>query len=392
MNKLKILFVDDEKNIVQGLKRMLFPMRKKWEQYFVTNGEDALKIIENYDIDIIVTDMQMPKMNGVELLGKVRKNFPEVIRIILSGQADNELALKSISVAHQFINKPCDSEELKKVIKKSLELKTHLHDNKNIQKLVTGIDQLPVLPDIYLEIENELNKQERSISKVGEIISKNPSITAKILQVVNSAFFGLPKNVSSPVEAVNFLGLEIIKSLVLYIPLFEQKIDDQRIKLKMNNLLNHCINTANYAIDLYHKLKLPRSMKEDVYIAALLHDIGKLLIMKNKQACENIEQKISEQKIKHNEAEKIILGTTHAEIGAYLLGIWGIPDQIVKAIIYHHNIEKQSINGFDLFNITYLSNFAQSLSNEKRIELEEYFKNEHKEISLKSKIEELING
>ncbi|MBI9070712.1 MAG: HDOD domain-containing protein [Melioribacteraceae bacterium] len=392
MKKVKILFVDDDANIINGLKRMLFPMRKEWGQYFCTSGEEALKIVENENVDIIVTDMRMPKMNGVQLLEKVREKFPNVIRIILSGQADDEMALKSISVAHQFISKPCVPEELKEVIKNSSDLKSHLHDNKNIQSLVAGVDQLPVLPDIYLEIEKEFNKEERSLNKIGAIVSKNPSLTAKILKIVNSAFFGLPKNISNPIEAVNYLGLGIIKSLVLYIPLFEGVDAASNVRASMTDLLNHCLHTANYSLDLHKKLELPNNMKDDLYIASLLHDVGKLVIMKNKEVYEQIETVIKKEKLKYHDVENELLGTSHAEIGAYLLGIWGIPNKIIEVIMNHHKLEKQTDNSFDLSNLVYISNFSQYLSPQLRTELENYLYSNKDEISLKTKIGELQNG
>jgi YesN/AraC family two-component response regulator len=100
--KRKLLFVDDEENILEGLKRLFRPMREEWDMFFLPGAEEALKLMETEPIDIIVTDMRMPKMDGLQLLTTVKERYPETIRFILSGHSDRELLIKSASLAHSI--------------------------------------------------------------------------------------------------------------------------------------------------------------------------------------------------------------------------------------------------------------------------------------------------
>ncbi|NOX17986.1 MAG: response regulator [Chlorobi bacterium] len=130
--KLDILFVDDEVNVVHGLKRMLRPLRNEWNFYFAYGGKEALEIMKEHRIDVIVSDMIMPEMSGAELLEKVKEKYPSVIRYILSGYSKEAFALQSAKTAHQFIAKPIAPEELKEKITRSRKLHSiHIFTMKN---------------------------------------------------------------------------------------------------------------------------------------------------------------------------------------------------------------------------------------------------------------------
>ncbi|MBN2059606.1 MAG: response regulator, partial [Deltaproteobacteria bacterium] len=191
-NALKItrnvLFVDDERRVLQGLKRMLRPQRHEWASVFAESGREALEILEKDCFDVVVSDMRMPGMNGIQLLSEVKKRYPHIVRIILSGESDQNLTMQAVNISHQFINKPCNADTLKAVISRTCRLSRFLQGNL-IKRRVSGIDMLPSLPSVYSEIMNELQSPDASIRKVGKIISKDMAMTAKILQLVNSAYF-----------------------------------------------------------------------------------------------------------------------------------------------------------------------------------------------------------
>jgi YesN/AraC family two-component response regulator len=102
LSKPRILFVDDEESIISRLKRILHPYKNEWEVHFAQSGIEALEIMEKTPVNVIISDMRMPVMNGAELLLQVQQKYPETIRIILSGQSDEELIMKSIKVAPRF--------------------------------------------------------------------------------------------------------------------------------------------------------------------------------------------------------------------------------------------------------------------------------------------------
>ena len=215
----KILFVDDESMVLDGLRRMLRSMRQEWDMTFVESGQMALDWLEKNNCDVIVSDMRMPGMDGAQLLGEVRQRHPHMIRLALSGHSEVEMLLESVRATHQFLAKPCDPEILRSTVERALGLMAMIEDDA-IRMIIAQIDSLPSLPALYGEVMNEICTPEGSISKVGQIIEKDVAMTAKMLQIVNSAFFGLKRHVSSASQATTLLGVDIIRSLVLTTKIF----------------------------------------------------------------------------------------------------------------------------------------------------------------------------
>jgi len=244
--KLNILFVDDEVNVINGLKRMLRPLRNEWNFFFALSGQEALTIIDENPVDVIVTDMKMPKMNGEQLLKKVKETHPSIIRFILSGQSNIDLALKSTRTVHQFLAKPIQAEKLKEKISRSYKLFSIL-ENENIRNVINGIQTLPSIPDTYFAVEQELQKTDFSLMKIAEIISRDAVMSAKILQLVNSAFFGLPANISDIIAAVNLLGANTVKALILYLNLFSTFESNTEINILMKDIWEHSLSVAKIA-------------------------------------------------------------------------------------------------------------------------------------------------
>ncbi|MBT7093976.1 MAG: response regulator, partial [Bacteroidetes bacterium] len=193
--KRHILFVDDEPNILSSLRRMLFSMQSKWKMSFVNNGKEALKILSEEPIDVIVSDLNMPVMDGYELLTKVKKNYPNIVRIAFSGQIDSDQKLHSLRPIHQYINKPVDKKKVVDTINRACSLHDLL-SNSELRSLLSRLDSLPSYPFIYQQLVKELESPNASLDKVSKIIAQDVGMSAKMLQFVNSAFFGLPRQIT----------------------------------------------------------------------------------------------------------------------------------------------------------------------------------------------------
>jgi len=180
----QILFVDDEPMLLSGLKRSLHAMRQEWEMTFVSGGQEALQAMAEHPYDIIVTDMQMPVMNGAQLLEEVKNKYPQCLRFVLSGQANRDTILKTVNPAHQFLSKPCDSAELKRRLTRALAIR-NLLQNEELRELVSKLESLPTLPTLYADLIHELDKDEPSVARIGQLVSEDMALTAKILQLVN---------------------------------------------------------------------------------------------------------------------------------------------------------------------------------------------------------------
>ena len=322
--------------VLNGLQRTLRKMRRDWDMTFVGSGREALDVLGKKPMDVIVSDLRMPEMDGGRLLAEVKKQHPQVVRIILSGQLDQEMTLKSVQLAHQSLSKPCDAEVLKHTLAKLFALRDFLSDD-SIKSIISQIESLPSMPSIYTEIVSEMQSDDPAIKKVGEIISKDISMTAKILQMVNSAFFGLFQKIKSPEQAVMMLGMETIKALVLSVKIFSEFNQNSFSWFNIDELFDHSLAVSVYAKTIIKNENPDQGLINNSMMAGLLHDLGKLILATNFE--KSYRQVLAEaQGTGKNplDLEYEAFGTSHAEIGAYLMGLWRLENSIIEAIAFHH--------------------------------------------------------
>ena len=354
--KRRILFVDDEPMVLKGLQRTLRKMRQDWDMTFVSSGREALNVLVKKPMDVIVSDMRMPEMDGGRLLAEVKKQHPHVVRIILSGQLDQEMTLKSVQLAHQSLSKPCDAEVLKHTLAKLFALRDFLSD-KSIKSIISQIESLPSMPSIYTEIVTEMQADDPAIKKVGEIISKDLSMTAKILQMVNSAFFGLFRKINSPEQAVMMLGLETIKALVLSVKIFSEFNQKSFSWFQIDDLFNHSLTVSLYAKTIIKNENLGQELINNSMMAGLLHDLGKLILATNFEKPYRQVLAAAQGTGKNLlDLEYEAFGTSHAEIGAYLMGLWRLDNSIIEAIAFHHLPARSITQNIGLLTAVHVAN------------------------------------
>lgn len=331
---------------------MLHANRERWEMEFVTGGEAALKMCATGNFDLVISDMMMPGMDGATLLGLIQDRHPNTARIILSGYAEASLATRAISVAHRFLAKPCSTADLQSTIERVCKLKD-LVGSPEIRKIVGSVGKLPSLSRTFAELTESLRDPNSSISHVAEIIERDAAMTAKVLQLTNSAFFGLAQRVTNLSAAVSYLGMETIKHLALASEAFRLFVPDVRIPHSACDALQkHALSTAAIAA----LLPVDRKSRDLTVVAALLHDIGRLFLASAMPDvfCAALTLS-SERNCLPFEAEEELIGTSHAEIGASLLGLWGIPDLVVEAIAHHHRPTRIPHSGFDIAAALYVA-------------------------------------
>ena len=334
--KKRILFVDDEAMVLQGLQRMLRPMREEWEMEFLDSGAKALESMARAPFDVVVSDMRMPGMNGAELLSRVMQQYPKTVRLILSGHADQELILKCVGSTHQFLSKPCDPEAIKAIVRRASATVDALESD-TLKRLVSRMDRLPSIPSLYSEIVEALHDPDVSMETVGGIIAKDIAMTAQILKLVNSAFFGLRRRVSSPAEAANYLGLDTLRSLVLSINTFSQYESVKIEGFSFPALWTHSLDTAAAAKAIAKLEGADRKLADESFVAGLLHDTGKIVLAANyADQYGEVLKRMRNDRLDQCQAEQQIFGANHADVGGYLLGLWGLPVSVVEAIAFHH--------------------------------------------------------
>lgn len=348
----RVLFVDDEQRVLDGLRAGLRRRRKDWEMVFALGGELALQELEKRPFDVMVTDMRMPGIDGATLLKRAQALHPEMVRIVLSGYAEEEAILRTLPVAHQFLNKPCESSVLENVIERACNIQLLLSDPE-IRARVGTIDALPALPRNYMALNNALSDDHANVRDISRSIEQDIGMSAKLLQIVNSAFFGLARQLTSIEDAISYLGLHVIKTLVLSVEVFhtfEGKTMASSVDLE--SLHQHSLLTARIA----RRISPIPEQGKDAFAAAILHDVGQLILAAwlPELISESVEAARAARTPLHV-AEQELHGFSHAEVGAYLLGRWGLPYPMIEAVAYHHRPELVNQSGFDLLSAVHIA-------------------------------------
>ena len=331
-----VLFVDDEPAVLEGLRRRLQPMVGRWNMTFVDSGQRALSALERIPHDVIVSDIAMPGMDGAQLLSHISERWPGTIRIALAGASDADQKARLLPLAHQYLSKPCKPEQLADAVARSLQLREEL-GNPAVQAVVGRIRQLPARPEAFSRLQVAMARPNASGRDIADIIARDTALTAKVLQIANSAFFRRARRISNIEQAVMYLGFQAVRNLVLCAEIFARwpgRLRHAAVDLEM--LQHHAVRTAAVA----GRIAAGLQCADDTVLAALLHDIGYLVLV---QECpRELEQAMElalAARIPLPEAEQEIFGASHAVIGAYLLGVWGLPHAVVEAVAHHHRPE-----------------------------------------------------
>ena len=339
-NRIKrIVIVDSEESYLESLKISLPEIFTGWQIDFFNNAENALESLTDSPASCLVTDLLLPQMQGFELLKEVREKYPETVRIILAAKSQKNDLLKTIGPAHKFLTKPCDPLELKHEVERSFQL-VDTFENQEIVALVNSLESLPSLPKMYFDLIELLHNPDSSIIDIADLIAQDPAISVKTLQLVNSAFFGLPRQVVSINLAVNLLGINIVSNLVSMVNVFHQYSEMQLQDFSIEYLTTHSVRTAKTAQAILAAEGVEENQQKTAYTAGLLHDIGKLIFILNLPEQYSEAVTLSQrEKIPLFEAEREILKTDHQTVGAYLLHLWNFPDNIIESVAFHHNPE-----------------------------------------------------
>jgi putative nucleotidyltransferase with HDIG domain len=340
----RLLFVDDEQPALEALRHRLLRRTRKWSVDGVASGPLAIEQMEQQPYDVIVTDMRMPGMDGAELLGIVSDRWPQTIRIVLSGYADQGQTSRLVPFAHQYLSKPCDPGQLEDVVDRCLQLH-ELLNGPQLRAIVGRIRKLPALPRIYSALQDMVRSDRATVHDVAKLVGSDAAIAAKVLQIVNSAFFRLAKRITNIEQAVSYLGFTAIRNIATSVEIFAQWADSRSSPLDPDRLQAHARAVAVAANALAGKTPLA----DDTLLAGLLHDIGYWVLA---QECPADLHKAIELaaagSIPLHEAESRVIGASHAEVGAYLLGIWGFPYPIVEAVAHHHRPRRVLQTRFDV--------------------------------------------
>lgn len=335
-HKKNLLVVDDDAMLLDVLEGILAELRDEWDMKFLKSGEEALAVFGRSPVDLILADIHFAGMGGIHLLAEIKSKYPQTVRIACSGCAHPNTIVQCLEVAHQYLPKPLTLAALKTTLSRAHELQGRL-SNTALQQLVSTIKALPSIPTIYQELDAAMQSPHASINTAATIIAKDMAMLSKILQVVNSAYFGLRRTISSPAHALSLLGLDRVRGLVLTVKLFEQCTQTGPLPVSLEQLWKHGLTTAVGARAIAKSEGAGSLVIENAFMAGLLHDIGLLILSTNfPDRYREVFRLIKGNSRSVLQAEREVFGATHADVGAYLLGIWGLHEVIVETVAFHH--------------------------------------------------------
>jgi len=332
MRITRLLLVDDETNVLEGLRRLLRPLRGEWEVRTATSAVEALALLGEQPADVLITDMRMPVTDGGKLLALVKERNPSTVRIVLSGQTDHATALRVIPLAHQFLSKPCDPSDFIDTLRQIRDAIEALDDATVGGSLVGAVGWLPAAPAIRANLMEMLSDEDAALHRVGQVIETDPALATKFLQLTNSPFFGLRRRISSVVEATSYLGLGVTKSVVVACAA------TNGLLVRTPSFDAHAFQQRSAAVAHMARFIAPRhDQADDFFAAGLLHDIGTLLLASAMPArFEMISRAAAISGRKFAEEEQIAGGCApHRRLGVYLMKLWGLPRPVVEAIANH---------------------------------------------------------
>ncbi len=333
----RVLFVADDPNLQRSLRLMLEPLLKEWEGHFSRGGPDVFARLDESAFDTLVTDTRLAGTNCAEMLTEVRRCHPLTVRIALINPKEEDDLVRLASVAHRLLAKPCDPIELHAAIQRAHSLRELLKGS-SLAAVVGRLGSVPTLSTLYTRIADELMFPNYSLATVGDLVAQDLGIAARMLQMANSALVGLRRPATTPNQAVRVLGADLTRTLVLAADLFSRYNPISLKPFSIELLWEHSQQVAELATQIAQTERAGDRVVRESGLAGLFHDIGRLTLASQLPGpYREVMGAMLSENLTAADAERRLFGASHAEVGAYLLGLWGLPDPLVEAVAWHHN-------------------------------------------------------
>jgi HD-like signal output (HDOD) protein len=328
----RVLLVDAAPAALAQLQQALQQQRSQWDTVAAVSAAAALASLSQKRFDAIVCDIGAPTMDGAQLLAQVRDRHPNVVRLCLSNTVDGDAFLRAVPVTHQFLSKPCNVENLCDVLDRICSLRDILQ-HPAIHALIGNLKALPATPQTFQALSDAIAKPNAHTADITQIVSQDTALSVKVLQLANSAFYRRGAPVTSIQAAISYAGLEMIKSLALSACVFSALDASPAAVGRLQDLQGRSLRKAHFARMLLRESR----HADEAFTAALLLDIGQAVLALS--APEKFERMIELARSSGrgwHEVEPEVFGAAHPEVGAYLLGLWGLPLDLIEAVAYHH--------------------------------------------------------
>ncbi|MEZ4585126.1 MAG: response regulator [Gemmatimonadales bacterium] len=334
MTRFRVLFVDDDPALLDGIRKMTRDRRDAWDMHFFARAEEGLAALTRDPFDVVVSDMRMPGMDGAVFLAEVRERSPRTVRVVLSGHAECE-AVTAKGLAHQYLAKPCSAPELWAAVHQATRLRQTLISDQLV-KVIRRLEPLPGKPAIFDQVQRRLAGGDASVDEIAAIVDQDPAMAAAILKLANSAWFAGREPVAVVARAVQLLGLETLSSVLLTAGIFADARRSGLPASTLGSIWEHTARTVLCARAIADSVGLPAPDRDVVPTVAVLHELGKLVLLMNYSDDYRVAfDRIAREGVSDAQIEREAIGLTHAEVGAYLLRGWRLPDSVVDAVGFH---------------------------------------------------------
>jgi HD-like signal output (HDOD) protein len=305
----------------------------EWLTTPVASEEDALALLEAAPFDALLADFNLGDPDASNLVNQALEKCPKIIRFLLAYEADLALVAAKVVGSPELLPKPIEPASLKSRIENGLRDPDACEAG-----TATGFDAASLIPPVYTELLQTLDAPEVTSQRVGRIIAGDPELTRAVLQLTRSAYRGLPGDVANPAEAVEVLGLEAVRALVLARRFLAEHSHVRPGYLSLEHIWRHSARVGQIARDLVLFETKDRALASQALAAGLLHDLGKVVLAVNfDDLYGRVHSLARKQPVALWDIEKEMFGANHGEIGACLLGMWNLPAALVEAAAFHHD-------------------------------------------------------
>ena len=329
-----MLFVDDDVAVLEEFRDLLFMSGVPWNVVLASSGEQAMRMLEDLEVDVIVADLKMPGMDGAELLALVRDEYPDVMRILMSGNSDVQFTAQLVPQAHQFLLKPLSVDTVFNVVERVDHVGRRLADSE-LKQTLSQITELPRPSQSVLRLNSLLDSADSDVNEVADVVEQDIALTVKLFQLVNSAYYGLSRNIQEVREAISYLGMTTVRNLAVSIEVFRTV---SATAMRHEDVVGELHEHGNATAALARQLVLGREQGNEAFVGGLLHDVGLLaLVSYMPDRFEELKRASESSSLSLWDLELDIIGANHADLGAYLLNFWGLSFPIVEAVARHHD-------------------------------------------------------
>ncbi|MCC6465474.1 MAG: HDOD domain-containing protein [Planctomycetes bacterium] len=332
----RALFVDGHSESLERIHRQLGALKNDWELRFAGSAAEALNLLGMHPCDVLVADIGLQETDGAALLAEVCRRWPGIIRMLMADASQQAAVVRAVGVYHRVVVKPTEPGALAEALRQALVLKG-LVQNENVRKVVTGLRAMPTLPTVYTRLVEELQSPDCSLDGVGKIVAADPGLTSRVLQLVNSACFGLSRRITSPSVAAGLLGLNMLRALVLAGGIFGQFSARTMRELAPERVWQRSAQVGALARSVVLSLQGSREESEDAFLAGIMQDVGQLVMAHSHPDAYREVLAALGQGESLISLEREAFSTEHPAVGAYLLGLWNLPGPAVEAVAFHHS-------------------------------------------------------